>query len=86
MAVMSAAERAACSAELIREISSANQNPGAVTKADVRAAVDALDTWLNDNAATINLAIPQPVRAQFSTQQKARLLLAVIRRRFITGA
>jgi len=53
-----------------------------VTKADLRAAFNDLDTFLNDNAAAINTAIPQPL----TTEQKARLLMEVVRRRYLTGA
>ena len=51
-------------------------------KADVRAAFNALDSFLEDNAVTINQAIPQPARAQLNVQQKAYLLQLVIERRY----
>jgi hypothetical protein len=53
-----------------------------VTKADLRAAVDALDDFLNTNAAAINSAIPQPARGALSTSQKAALLQFVVYRRY----
>lgn len=84
MAAMNSADRAACHAELLRDLSS--ETLGAVTKADVRAAVDAIDQFLHDNASGINTAIPQPARAQLTTSQKARLLMAVVRRRYLVGA
>jgi hypothetical protein len=58
----------------------------AVTKADLRAAVDALDDFLNTNAAAINTAIPQPARGALTTTQKAKLLMFVIRQRYVKGA
>lgn len=51
-------------------------------KADIRAAVDALDSFLDTNAATINAAIPLPARSRLSPKQKARLLMLVISRRY----
>lgn len=57
-----------------------------LTKTDIRAAFNALDTFLNSNAAAINSTIPQPARGALTTEQKARLLVAVIRRRYIHGA
>ena len=57
-----------------------------ITKAELRAAVDALDVWFNANAAIINAAIPQPARGALNNRQKARLLSLVIRRRYIDGA
>ena len=47
---------------------------GAMTKADLLNAVDALDAFFNANAATINAAIPLPARSALTTAQKARLL------------
>lgn len=58
---------------------------GAMAKAQLRAAVDALDAWLDSQAATINAAIPQPARGAMTVTQKARLLAAVIRKRFDKG-
>ena len=58
----------------------------AVNKTDLRAAFNALDTFFHSNAATINAAIPQPARSNLTTEQKARLLMAVIRKRYIAGA
>ena len=55
---------------------------GAITKADLRAAVDALDNWLDANAAAINAAIPQPARSALTAGQKARLLARVALRRW----
>jgi hypothetical protein len=54
-----------------------------ITKAELRAAVDAIDVWLNDNAAAANNAIPQPARSALTTRQKARLLMHVVRRRYL---
>jgi hypothetical protein len=53
-----------------------------ITKADLAAAINAIDDWVDVNATAFNLAIPQPARAQLTTKQKARLLLYVVRRRF----
>jgi hypothetical protein len=53
-----------------------------ITKADLRAAVNALDDFLETNAATINSAIPQPARGSLTSAQKARLLAYVALRRW----
>lgn len=53
-----------------------------VKRADLRAAVIAIDAWIDANAASFNTAIPQPARAQLSAKQKAELLLRVVRRRW----
>lgn len=85
MAVLSDGDRSATWAELMQEWSNAREAVG-ITKTDLRAAVDAIDTWLNDNAASANAAIPQPARGALTTAQKARLLMFVVRRRYLSGA
>jgi len=57
-----------------------------VTKTDIRAAFNALDDFLVTNAASVNNALPAAAKANLTTSQKARLLVAVITKRYITGA
>ena len=52
------------------------------TKNDIRAATDAIDAWLNTNAAAMNSAIPQPARGLLTVKQKARLLMRVVSKRY----
>lgn len=58
-----------------------NQEPINLTKADLRAAVDAVDAWVEANKSAYNTAIPQPARAELSATQKTFLLLAVVMKR-----
>lgn len=51
------------------------------TKAELRAAINACDAWVDDNAAAFNSALPQPFRAQASAGQKTLLLCWVAMRR-----
>ncbi len=83
MAVLSNQSRLECWAEAMR-----GQVPGSlsITKAELRAAVDAIDSWVDANAASFNTAIPQPARASLSASQKAALLVLVVSRRFRDGA
>lgn len=78
MAELTTEQRRALWAAYMRQ----NDEPCGITKADLRAAVDALDTWLDANAATINQAIPQPARGALTASQKARLLTMVVTARF----
>jgi hypothetical protein len=84
MATMTTTDLAALHTDLMRDLSRALE-PCGVLKADLRAAVDALDQYLSDNGAAINTAIPQPARSALTTPQKARLLMLVIQRRYLTG-
>lgn len=56
----------------------------ALTKAEVLAAVDATDTWIDDNAGAYNTALPLAARTEMTKSQKARLLTVVAEKRFIT--
>jgi hypothetical protein len=61
---------------------SASGEPVSITKAQLRAAVDAADQWADDNASAYNQAIPQPARGALTAAQKARILMFVVRRRY----
>jgi hypothetical protein len=81
MAVLPDADRVALWAEFMRD-QSASRTPMGLTKADLRAAVDAADAWADSNAASFNTALPQPARNALTAKQKALLLMVVIRRRW----
>ena len=79
MAVLPDADRTAVGNQWMRD----NNTPlGALTKAELRAAVNAMDQWIDDNASAFNTSIPQPARAQLTAKQKAWLFSYVIKRRF----
>lgn len=80
MAVLNNADRRDVWAEFMRT-PEAGETFG-ISKTELRAAVDAIDQWVDDNAASFNTAIPQPARGSLMARQKARLLSFVIARRF----
>ncbi len=80
MAVMSENDRAATWVAYMREAGVA------ITKADLRAAVNAIDDWFDTNASVLNAALPVAARNGLTTEQKARLLKAVITQRYLVGA
>lgn len=53
----------------------------AVTKPELRAAVDAIDDWIEANTASFNAALPQPFRTAATTPQKTFLFCYVAMRR-----
>jgi hypothetical protein len=62
-----------------------NQTAGetvTIVRADLRAAVSAADAWADANAAAFNAALPLPARTALTARQKARILMAVIKRRY----
>jgi hypothetical protein len=79
MAVLDEANRFSAWAEANRTNGLAIQG---VLKVDLRAAVDAIDNWLETNATALNTAIPQPARGALTARQKAALLMLVVDRRF----
>lgn len=85
MAALSTDDRRELWAELMAALSRDGDSVS-ITKAELRAAVDAVDDFLDDNAATINAAIPQPARSGLTVSQKARLLNFVVRYRYVEGA
>jgi hypothetical protein len=78
MAVLSDASRIEIWAELQRTA----DNPGTVTKDDLRAAVDATDDWVDANSSSFNSALPVAARTALSARQKAYLLAYVVEKRW----
>jgi hypothetical protein len=53
----------------------------AVTKQELRAAVDATDDWIEANQTSFNTALPQPFRGSATLAQKTFLFCYVAMRR-----
>lgn len=77
MAVMSAQDRARTAAQWARD----NLEDLGVTKAELRAAVDATDAWIDANATSFNSTLPQPARGTLTATQKTLLFVYVAMRR-----
>lgn len=82
MAVLQDADRVQVSGDLQREASRTNTALPGMTKADIKAAIDATDTWIDTNAAAFNTALPVAARTNLTAQQKAQLFLFVAKRRY----
>lgn len=67
-------------ADLNRHISTHGLSCG-ITKADLRAAADAIDDFFDTNATAINNAFPQPARGALSAPMKAWIVSYVAARR-----
>ena len=79
---MDPTQRAAVNAEYI---AGETGSFGAVTKAEIAAALDYFDSYLADNAATIEASIPAAAKAALTSPQKMRLLGLVATRRYTYG-
>jgi hypothetical protein len=74
------ADRRKVWAGVMRVWSARGESMGFV-KADLASAIDAVDQWIDDNAASYNAAIPEVVRTALTPGQKAELLYAVAMKR-----
>lgn len=81
MAVLADSDRADIWTDIMRQLSSERQSC-AITKADLRAAVDAIDVFLESNATAINNAFPAAAKAGLTTGQKARIVAYVALKRW----
>lgn len=65
---------------------SRKHEPCNVVKADLLAAVQAADGWVDSNATSYNNAIPQPARNNLTASQKALILALVVLARYDVAA
>lgn len=85
MAILTDNDRAEVWREIQQQLSNEREPLGSLTKTHLRDAVNAIDQWVSDNAASFNAAIPQPARGVLTASQKARLLAAIVLKRFTKG-
>jgi hypothetical protein len=81
VATLPTADRQRIWRALMRYLSSI-QDPIALVKIDLQAAVDAADTWVNNNAGSFNSALPAAAQSGLTTGQKSLLLCAVVLMRY----
>ena len=67
--------------DFMSDKSAVREEIATLTKADLAAAIAAIDAWIDGNAPSFNSAIPLPARTALSSQQKVDLFLAVLIRR-----
>lgn len=79
MALLNTADRAAVHAECMRQLG----GPISVLKAQIRAVVDAYDSWEETNATSANNAVPTPQRTALTAQQKALIRKLVTAQRHL---
>jgi hypothetical protein len=82
MAALTDQDRQRVTNGLMRYWSQLIEQVSGVTKSDVRAAVNAADTWADDNQAAYNTALPVTFRNNATTPQKSLTLAAVVLMRY----
>lgn len=63
-------------------VSSDAREPLALTKQELRVAIDATDAFIDGLATPFNNALPAPARAALTPKQKVRVFMAVAKARF----
>ena len=81
MAVLGAADREAIFKDYASDISNRRLSV-TLTKAELRAAINAIDDWSEANQTSFNTAIPQPARGALTAKEKALLLMFVTAKRW----
>lgn len=79
MAVLSDTDRFDVWARYMRDKIIANAT---ITKPELRAAVDAIDDFLDANDTAINNAIPEPARSALTKAEKAAIVMYVTAKRY----
>lgn len=82
MAVLDESSRAGVHSDHMEFLSARRDSTGVLLKPDLRAAVDAVDDWVDSNASSFNAALPEPAKSVMTAAQKAELLLFVVKRRW----
>lgn len=85
MAVLSAGDRGKCRNAFARYLSQIRDVTSGFSKADLLAAVNAVDDWVDSNAAAYNTALPAAFRTGATANQKALLLAVVVLMRSNSG-
>jgi len=68
-------------AEVMSAASARRESFGALSKEELREAIDALDMWVDKALASFLSAVPAPAREALSTKQQFKLLFAVVKKR-----
>lgn len=81
MAVLSNTDRQALWAKFMSD-ESGRGNSIDTNKPDLRAAVDAIDNWIDSNITSFNNAIPEPAKTNLTAKQKYELFKIIADRRW----
>ena len=83
MAALSDSDRIDVWAQWMRDVSAPDlRQPIAITKTDLRAAVNAIDDWIDANAVAFNNALPAAAKTVLTQAQKMRLFVLIITKRW----
>lgn len=81
MALLTSEQRRQLWAQFMSDVSAREEVFGNLLKADLRAAVDGIDQWIEDNQASLNQAIPLPARTELTAKQKFDIFKLIVHER-----
>jgi len=81
MALLTDAQRRKLWATFMSDVSAREEVFGNLLKADIRAAIDAIDGWIEANQASFNQAIPLPARTELTAKQKVDIFKLIVSER-----
>lgn len=85
MAVLSDQKRQEIWAQIMRDLSDARE-PIAITKAPLRAVVNTMDQWAQDNSASLRSAVNAAGGTSLTNAQVARIFARIVLERWTEGA
>ena len=81
MAVLTDIDRRLLWADYMSEVSS-NEERMPLNKVDLRAVVNEIDQWIDDNKTAFNNSIPEPGKTRLTSKQKSRILSLIVLKRW----
>jgi len=81
MAILIDVDRKHILIKYMSDISVRRETTG-LLKADLIAAINSIDAWIDSNVVAFNSAISQPARLTLTAKQKAELLMLIVSKRW----
>lgn len=85
MAILSDTIHTEISGRYQSDLSRIRETLSGVTKSDIKAAIVAVDQWVQDNKTSFNNALPTATKNNLTASQKSQILVYVMERRFQEG-
>ena len=82
MALLTNIQRINLWARFMSNVSAREETFGTLNKVDIRAVVDGMDQWVENNQSSFNQAIPLPGRTELTAKQKVEIFKMILDERF----
>ena len=81
MAVMDETQRKACTKAWILRVYVSRNATAKLDTIALKAAVDAVDQWFENNVGSLNAALPEPFKSTATGEEKTMMLVHVVMKR-----